>query len=282
MVDFISGTCVGLINVLIGQPLDTVKVCIQTETAINWRSIRFLYRGATVPFVVMPFENAMVFGTYHKTKEYLICEKIVKNSVSIDFVSGITAGFIYGQFAAPLEYLKIRSQTYYRKSKSVLHTSHTTPFQQLLQLSDITTLFTGYKITVFRDMCAFGAQFTTYQYCKEYMINRYGYKHKNEIYAFCGAIGGIACWVASYPQDVIKSNMQQYNRKNGGINTETTFHVTKNIYNKFGIAGFYRGITACLIRVAATDAVGFWVFETVKSILNRSVESYHDSSTSNI
>lgn len=111
-----------------------------------------------------------------------------------------------------------------------------------------------------------------------------------------GGFGGIACWVSSYPQDVIKTILQtndcsevinkcsnsNSNNKNilmsknsnsiyfksrfydGGI-----YECSKYIYKKDGLYGFWRGFGVTCIRAFYANAVLFYFFEMPKDLLER-------------
>jgi len=108
-------------------------------------------------------------------------------------------------------------------------------------------------ITLQRDMFAFAAQFSTYEVAKKELEKRRGESTLN--FAFAGALSGIACWLASYPQDVVKTRIQ---REGGG---GKTFAVAAEIYKERGMWGFWRGVQFSLGRVAIVDAAAFSMFE---------------------
>ena len=111
----------------------------------------------------------------------------------------------------------------------------------------------GMGITLQRDMLAFAAQFSAYEVSKKKLIEARGESAVN--FAVAGAISGIACWLASYPQDVIKTRIQQ--ESGGG----KTIAVAKQIFMERGVWGFWRGVQFSLGRVAIVDAAAFSMFE---------------------
>lgn len=85
---------------------------------------------------------------------------------------------------------------------------------------------------------------------------------------FCGMFGGLNCWTWSYPQDVIKTQLQvglDYPvRKSwdGGVR-----EVTRHIYRTQGWRGFWVGYSACVLRGTFPNGFGFVAYELAMSHL---------------
>jgi len=109
--EFVAGFLSGMVNVSVGHPLDTIKVLYQTNSPLP-RSILPYYRGFAVPLGLVPVENAIVFGVYHKSRPYF-----EKDAIYGHALAGGLAGLAYALFASPMELAKIRLQT--RKADEV-------------------------------------------------------------------------------------------------------------------------------------------------------------------
>ena len=96
---FIGGT-IGLSQVLVGHPLDTLKTMVQNGHGYRHLGWREYYRGCTYPAVASIFFNALVFPIFECTNQ----------KTGSPYISG----FLAGSLAAPVEYLfdvgKIRRQ----------------------------------------------------------------------------------------------------------------------------------------------------------------------------
>lgn len=98
--DIIAGGVVGISQIAIGHPLDTIKVLIQNKQP--WR-INFVdyYRGSTFPFVCSILFNSTVFPIYNRSFEY----------TQSHFLSGAIGGFLMGPMVHYFDVAKIKRQT---------------------------------------------------------------------------------------------------------------------------------------------------------------------------
>jgi solute carrier family 25 carnitine/acylcarnitine transporter 20/29 len=131
--------------------------------------------------------------------------------------------------------------------------------------------------SVLREMPCYAAQFATYEASKNYLQKNYGDQNLTLQLLFSGALAGLMCWVASYPQDVIKTRLQcdygilakdrQYKPhrilKDGGF-----IDCAKKISKTEGAMGFWRGFSACAIRAMIANAAGFFAYEQAKTLFH--------------
>ncbi|XP_033150284.1 mitochondrial basic amino acids transporter isoform X2 [Drosophila busckii] len=121
LLDFIAGLFGGAAGVLVGHPLDTVKVHLQTDDPRNPKykgtfhcmrvillndNVRGLYRGISSPMMGIGLVNAIVFGVYGNIQR--ISDN--PNSLMTHFFAGATAGVAQGVICAPMELAKTRLQ----------------------------------------------------------------------------------------------------------------------------------------------------------------------------
>ena len=166
MSDFFAGACVGMSQVLVGHPFDTVKVLIQNRKGWLGLPLRSYYRGWRFPFAAATMFNCTVFPIYERTLPY------TDNSL----LSGCAAGIAVTPAVFCSEIGKIRRQT-----------------QQPLSLR---TYFPskGFGATLSRETLAMSAYFGIYDYLKR----------KEYPALISGGLAGLANWTLTYPIDVVK------------------------------------------------------------------------------
>lgn len=86
-------------------------------------------------------------------------------------------------------------------------------------------------------------------------------------------MGGIACWVASYPFDVIKSNIQadltgKKWKSTGLLFDGGVVQCARHIYQTNGWRGFWIGILPCMIGVIPGNAALFFAYDTTMQYLH--------------
>ena len=168
---FLAGFLTGSIQTIIGHPLDTLKVLLQTN---NKNNIKFtgLYNGLKYPLLTQSCVSSVLFGSFNYFKNYNL------NNLN----AGICSGFLTGFILTPIEFLKIKEQT---NNKII--------FKKLNY-----NLFTGLKPTIVRECIGNGIYFYSY----------YELKKNNYSTIFSGGMAGCLSWLFSYPLDVIKSRIQ--------------------------------------------------------------------------
>lgn len=114
----LSGTAAGTAAIIVGQPLDTVKVRSQIGQKVldnyNVRSVLTLYRGFGAPLVTTGLVTAGQFGVFEA------CNTVAKASyfpdakllpLSVHFASGIAAGTMTSLVTCPTSIIKVQQQS---------------------------------------------------------------------------------------------------------------------------------------------------------------------------
>lgn len=165
---FTAGAFSGLCQIIIGYPLDTLKVRIQSKKPIFGLSIRDYYRGIGFPIVSGIIVNSIVFGTYKNFKEY----------TGENIISGFMAGATISPFVYVFDIGKTKQQiSKHPKLNMILHNK-------------------GFPASIMRESLAFSMYFSTYEYLHK--------THKQNILV-SGALAGLANWTFTYPLDVIRN-----------------------------------------------------------------------------
>ena len=172
--EYLIGTSVGLAQVIVGYPFDTMKVNYQNGY-IKKLTVRELMRGIRYPIIGSCLSNTLFFGNY---------DILYKQTNNIA-LSGFITGFVGAIFLNPFEYRKVNNQ-------SVLRTSLSNP-------SNIKSIYGGLEYTITRESIANAIYFSAYYYSRdELKFNAF----------ISGGIAGINSWFWTYPIDTIKTRKQ--------------------------------------------------------------------------
>lgn len=220
--------------------------------------LRGLYYGLSSPLSSVPLINAIVFGAYAHAKTFLTDTESLTNGL----IAGAYAGFINCIVACPTELVKCRMQVQSHDAsigQSIKYSSSWDCAYKLYRSHGIKELYTGMTATIYREVPAYAGQFFGYEMSKKMMIDAYG--SENSLIVFLsGMIGGINCWIWSYPQDIVKTLIQvsdkKYSSLDGGF-----YKVSQEIMAKESFRGFWKGFTPCLQRAMLANGCGFLAFE---------------------
>lgn len=247
---------------IVGHPLDTVKVLLQTQDAKNPKyrgtihclrslivkeGIRGVYKGMSSPLAGVAAINAIVFGVYGNI------QRNSKNPDSLNshFVAGCAAGFVQSFLCSPMELAKTRSQISDGSKPPLLC------LKELYQQNGTRGIFRGLTTTILREVPAFGSYFLTYEY-----LTRSDDPNPVSTLSMLisGGIAGTVSWVVVYPIDVIKSRMQIDGV--GEIKYKNSFDCLRKSVSREGYRFLYKGFSPTILRAfpvnAATFAVVTW------------------------
>lgn len=277
--DIAAGFVGGATQVLIGQPFDLVKIRLQTASGPSVSAVSVakqvlqhegpmaFYKGTLAPlFGVGACVSLQFYG-------FLECKRqILKNSKQSElslwpqtYIAGAAAGFVNLPVTAPVEQLRILSQA------SKKHTSLAQTVRTIWQSQGPRGLYRGFGITLLRECHGYGVWFLAYESLLQGVISQRKYKSRDEVVTWellaCGALAGNALWLASYPLDVIKSNVQSdkfgAESKFGGL----AVRAARAIWASGGAMGFWKGLAPCLVRAVPCSAGTFAAVETALRVM---------------
>lgn len=165
---FYAGAFSGLCQMVVGHPLDTMKVRIQSNKSVLGLGIRDYYKGVGFPTISGMIVNSIVFGSYKYFKEYT--------------GENIASGFMAGATISPFVYL-------FDIGKTKMQISERPKLSMILHNK-------GFPASIMREAFAFSVYFSTYEYLRE--------TQKQNV-LISGALAGLANWTFTYPLDVIRN-----------------------------------------------------------------------------
>ncbi|KIJ51421.1 hypothetical protein M422DRAFT_26837 [Sphaerobolus stellatus SS14] len=273
--DLLAGSVAGAAQVIVGQPLDTVKTRAQIAPKGMFRgpmdillqTVRkegffALYKGMASPLIGIAGVNSLLFSAYSISKR--IVSPFPELSIGQTAVAGAMAGAVNSVLASPVELFKIKMQGQYggandkRLSKVAIDLYQQAGFRY--------GIMRGFWVTVAREIPAYAGFYAGFEYAKRSFRKTLGQPLPPWALLLSGSFGGISYWLACYPLDVIKSRVQladQAPRKGLGYITAELQAVVR----EQGFAGLYRGLTPSLLRSIPAAAATFFMFETTRGYL---------------
>ncbi|ESN96828.1 hypothetical protein HELRODRAFT_187365 [Helobdella robusta] len=298
-IDFLGGVAGGTASVYIGQPLDTVKVKMQTFPALYNNAFncflttfkkegiyRGLYAGTLPSLAAQVAENSVLFLGYG------LCQKMVANMVDkkkisdLNVIENATSGSLAAFFSSlvlcPTELIKCKLQAMREMCSTIKHESPELALQhknigpwmltkQVLREEGVKGLFKGLVPTFIREMPGYFFFFGGYETCKILLTPEGQSKDDLGLWKtiVCGGVGGICLWTAIFPSDVIKSRVQI------GLSTDNSqsfVSAVKEIIRKEGGRSLYRGLGPTLLRTFPATGGLFVAYENTKKYLSQAAD----------
>jgi solute carrier family 25 (mitochondrial carnitine/acylcarnitine transporter), member 20/29 len=266
---FVSGGIGGTCLVLVGHPLDLIKVKLQTEAKgstivgtfkriIATDGFRGLYRGMSGPLMGVTPMLAVCFWSYD------IGQQLVKKlwSIKEDEKLDLKEISLAGGFSAlpttlvttPFERLKIVLQT--QTLDTFKYKGPVDIIRKILAkegIRGIKTFYQGTIATVARDFPGSMAYFATYEGMKNRLTKMYRVNesdsNKIPILAILlsGGFAGMANWTVATPADVIKTRIQ-------AGSSQTGIQIMFQLIRTEGVLSLFRGLGPSLLRAFPANA----------------------------
>jgi len=288
-IDFIAGSVGAATSVYVGQPLDTLKVKMQTfpelypnlktcfsRTLQNEGIVRGLYAGTVPSLVANIAENSILFAAYGA------CQKIIANSLQISKVedlsvaangfSGFLAAFWSSLALCPTELVKCKLQalreSYTSQGKDPPKIGPYQLTRNILRTEGLPGMFRGLTATFTREMPGYFFFFMAYEFSRD-MLRSPG-QSKDDIGALktvvSGGVAGVTLWTIIFPADVVKSRLQV-----AGSSTPM-LKMMRDIYTKEGVAALYNGLGPSILRTFPATGALFLAYETSKKAMHSYVD----------
>jgi len=292
--DFWAGYISGAAGILIGNPLDLLKVRLQAGTpsltstttsyTSQFSSAGSLIRGATAPILGYGALNALLFVTYNRTST-LLNTSITGAPLNLwtTWLAGAIGGLATWVVSTPTELVKCRAQI----SSSPTAASSWGITKEILRSEGIRGLYFGGVVTALRDSIGYGFYFWSYELSTRLMMSKMRERGSDTREAakvlLCGGLAGVVTWASIFPLDVIKTRVQTQSLADSStapllgtvVRTEGTetrrlgaVEVARNAYRSEGPGVFFRGLTVCSIRAFIVNAAQWAVYEWIMNELD--------------
>ncbi|KAI0880443.1 solute carrier family 25 member 45 [Annulohypoxylon maeteangense] len=278
--DFWAGYISGAVGILIGNPLDLIKVRLQardtiaTQTATSYvrqfESKSALVAGTAAPVLGYGALNALLFVSYNRSEAALNTAFSTQSNLWTTWLAGAIGGLATWVVSTPTELIKCRAQL------SSPPESSWTIARQVLKTEGIRGLYFGGVITALRDSIGYGFYFWSYELSSKWVEsnrpNASAFSQDAAKVLLCGGLAGVVTWASIFPLDVIKTRVQAQTfgaettpllgslsgqRRLGAVDTAI------NAYREGGARVFFRGLTVCSVRAFIVNAVQWAVYEWI-------------------
>jgi len=267
--------------VLVGHPLDLIKVRMQTAGAASGAAsasvlgmfsntfrtegIRGLYRGVSAPLTAVTPLFAVSFWGYDMGQRLVqwASPSSIELSLSQKCIAGGLSAIPCTVLMAPSERIKCLLQTSSGQYSGMVDCA-----KSVYRTGGITSIYKGTALTLMRDIPGSVAWFGTYEAVKLGMMKAQGIEDMSRLSPLsvltAGGCAGMACWIVSIPADVLKSRFQSA--------PEGTYKGVYDVYAKLmaneGPAALFTGIRPALIRAFPANAACFFGMEVARKALS--------------
>uniref|UniRef100_A0A1I8G8W2 Mitochondrial carrier protein n=2 Tax=Macrostomum lignano TaxID=282301 RepID=A0A1I8G8W2_9PLAT len=281
MEDFVAGAIGGASGLLIGHPMEVMKVQLQVTNAGNtsvaakamlsrgvWQG---LFRGMSVPMASFTAVNAVFFGVYGQTLALLSSLRPDSRYGNVA-LAGMAGGMAQLPLTAPLDLIKTAMQAQLSRVSNAADAFHRGPAScamAIIKREGPAGLTRGFALTFARDVPSYGLYMLLYDWLSERIGHVTG---ETAGTLLGGGIAGLVSWLSVLPIDTVKSNLQA--EAGTGSMRRSGLSVAKRILAEQGTAGLYRGGLIVAVRSFPVNAVTFFVWSRTLSLLREEQQQF--------
>ncbi|KAJ1325627.1 solute carrier family 25 (mitochondrial carnitine/acylcarnitine transporter) member 20/29 [Microdochium nivale] len=294
--DFWAGYISGAIGILIGNPLDIIKVRLQvrndaaepqpaTSYVRHFQNKRSLITGTAAPVLGYGALNALLFVSYNRSEVAFNSLLQTRSSLWATWAAGAVGGLATWVVSTPTDLIKCRAQVAPNSPSSWDIT------RQVWRTEGLRGLYFGGGVTVLRDSIGYGFYFWSYQLSSRWLCvdspkEIPSWSQEAAKVLLCGGLAGVVTWMSVFPLDVIKTRMQTQiesatipllgssvlsSSRLGAVDT------ARKAYAEAGWRVFFRGLTICSIRAFVVNAIQWAVYESVMAKLGQGKHSLEEA-----
>ncbi|CAH9105709.1 unnamed protein product [Cuscuta europaea] len=290
-----AGAVAGFATVTYSHPLDVVRTRFQVHdgrtaslptyrntphalfTIARLEGLRGLYAGFYPAVLGSTISWSLYFYFYSKAKQRYMKDR-KEPSPGLHLASASEAGALVCFCTNPLWLVKTRLQLqtpqHHIRPYSGFHDALIT----IMKEEGWKALYKGIGPGLFLQVTHGAIQFTAYEELRKAVVrwrsegNERTFGASDDMlnsidYATLGASSKLAALLLTYPLQVIRSRLQQRPSTAGIPIYVDSWHVMKETIRFEGLRGFYRGITASLLKNVPAASVTFIVYENILNML---------------
>ncbi|CAJ1942471.1 unnamed protein product [Sphenostylis stenocarpa] len=293
-----AAAAAGFTAVVVMHPLDVVRTRFQVNdgrvshlpsykntahavfTITRSEGLRGLYAGFLPGVLGSSIAWGLYFFFYDKAKKRYARNSEGKLSPGFHLASAAEAGSLVCLCTNPVWLVKTRLQLQTPIHQIRPYSGLYDAFRTIMREEGVSALYKGIVPSLF--LVSVGAiQITAYEQLRKVVVDfkskRITIHNQNPdkllnsaYYAVLGATSKLAAILLTYPFQVIRTRLQQRPSDDGVPRYMGTWHVVKETARFEGVRGYYKGITANLLRNAPASSIIFIVYENVLKYLKPS------------
>lgn len=285
----VSGALGGSLVVVLGHPMDTVKVRLMTADDGRYRGTwdclrksvrqfglrRGLYAGMAVPMLTVAPVYAAYFWAFDEGKR--LFRQVAGQSLGEGEPLPLSGNVFAGAFSAVLGTLVIipgdlvKVQLQVESAKPVAERRFAGPaacIRRITASEGALGLYRGSGVTMCREVPATIVYYSLYESIKRPVQLWMGQGWEHASVVLSGGVAGSAYTMVSLPADVVKSRLQSQPKQRfpGGAR-----QAARELLLSHGPRGFFKGAAPALLRNFPANGACFWAVETSKQFLDQYV-----------
>ena len=299
----IAGYVAGICGVIVGHPMDSTKVWMQTRdfcpgtiaasssdrnrptgtrssSTLAARppvSLRTLYAGVGGPLVTVGLVQSINFALYDSIRRILHrrdipncseLEYVDQDSIANITMSSMIAGGVLAFITSPLILIKTKQQIMMWDFRKALLDTLRPKGTTSIQLSNF---YTGFGPHLLAETVGRGVYFATYE-----TLKRVGFQQQRhsegtigitlQERCFCAAAAGVVSWSVIFPVDALRARL--YSQTIHG-RSQSSMELATSMYRQHGsIAPFYRGFAVTILRAGPVAAAVLPIYDMTLEWLN--------------
>ncbi|XP_065162514.1 calcium-binding mitochondrial carrier protein SCaMC-2 isoform X3 [Atheta coriaria] len=274
-----AGGIAGAVSRTCTAPLDRLKVFLQVQSSkqsikncftsmVTEGGVQGLWRGNGINVLKIAPESAIKFAAYEQVKRSIKGDSKQALTIYERFFAGAMAGGISQTAIYPLEVLKTRLAL--RKTgqfKGIADAAF-----KIYSKEGLLSFYRGYIPNILGIIPYAGIDLAVYETLKK----KYLQKHCNcneqpsfYLLLACGSASSTLGQMCSYPLALVRTRLQAQAIMDMPVDrsSNSMTGVFKNILQKEGFVGLYRGITPNFIKVMPAVSISYVVYEYSSRIL---------------
>jgi len=239
------------------------------RSIIQVEGIRGLFCGLTPLLMGLVPTWMIYFSTYSYLKDRLEKQGLSKESKELLIVAAVGAGVVSDVCTAPLWLVKTRIMTQimkgpqFRPYKGIFDC-----YRRAIEDEGFFSLWRGLGPQML-GLIHVAIQFPLYEWLKKKEDQSFGSTDLSVARIMVSSsVAKIVASIVAYPHEVLRSRIQ-YQHKLDANRYLGIRGAGRTIWREEGFRGFYKGLTANLIRTIPATAISFSIYERVISILQK-------------